>query len=151
MIYFAIVLALSFISAVFYRMGGSNTYNTKWRDIGCSLCATLCLILTQKLVFNVATLVALVASAGLTFAALTTYFHRKGSEVRFFNWVLVGCAWGAALLPLAFVYHAWWGLALRTVVLGLSVCAWSQASSNAVREELGRGFLLTASIPLMLI
>lgn len=146
-----IVLGLSIVSAVLYRMGGSNTFNTKWRDIGSMLCAILCLLATQKLVFNVATFTALIVTALLTFASLTTYFKRKGSDAKWWNWLLVGLAWGLSALPVALVYHCWLGFALRTVFLMGTVCIWSQSIDNDIIEELGRGFLLTISIPLLLI
>ena len=144
-------ILISIVSAILYRMGGSGVWNTKWRDIGSMLCATLCLLVTQKLVFNVATVFAVVAFSGLTFASLTTYFKKKGTDTKWFNWVFVGLAWGISALPIALVYHCWLGLTLRTMFLGLTVCLWSQFNGNVVWEENGRGALLTASIPLLLI
>lgn len=144
-------LVLSIASAILYRMGGSDTYNTKWRDIGSMLCATLCLLITKPLVFNVETVLAVVVMSGLTFATNTTYFKRKGTDAKWWNWALVGLAWGLCALPVALVTHCWLGFTLRTIGLGALVCFWSQSNNNVVWEENGRGFLLTASIPLLLL
>ena len=146
----AIVLILSIISAILYRMGGSDTYNTKWRDLGCSLCATLCCLATLELVYNVETVLALVAVFALIFASLTTYFKEKGKDTHWWNWLIVGLMFGIAALPLPLVTHHWGGFLLRTAFLGASVCVWSQTVDNVVWEECGRGFLLTVSILLLM-
>jgi hypothetical protein len=38
-----ILVILSILSGICYRMGGSDTYNPKWRDWGCSFLTLLAL------------------------------------------------------------------------------------------------------------
>lgn len=143
-------IIFSILSAILYRMGGSDKYNTKWRDIGCALCAITLLVILKCFVFNVSSLIGLVVMFGLTFASLTTYFKKEGSGAKWWNWLFVGLAFGVAALPFSIATHAWWGFILRTIFLGASVCLWSEWVGNVVWEEAGRGFLLVFSIPLLL-
>ena len=146
-----ILLLLSVLSGIFYRMGGSDKFNTKWRDIGVMLCAMLVLISFGGFVYNVKTIAGLVATAGLTFASLTTYFKRKDTDAYWFNWALVGLAFGLSALPFAFATQYWLGFILRTVFLSVTVCVWSEIQGNVVIEEVGRGVLFTASMPILLL
>lgn len=146
------VLLLSILSGVLYRMGGvGKPYNTKWRDIGCTLCAILCIMVTQKLVYTVACLQAFAVFAVLNYATLTTYYKKKGSDAKAWNWALVGLGFGLAALPLAWVCNSWIGFTLRTLFLVFTVTLWSEANDNVVWEEFGRGFLLVTSIPILFI
>ena len=144
-------LVLSIISGVFYRMGGSDTFNTKWRDIGCALCATLLLIILNTFVYNIKTILALVVMTGLTFASLTTYFKKKGEDAKWWNWVFVGTAFGLSALPFSYATGHWLGFIIRTVFLGVVVCVWSERVGEVIWEEFGRGVLLVSTIPLLLI
>lgn len=144
-------LGLSILSGIFYRMGGSDKYNTKWRDIGCMLCAMLVLIFNGSLVYNVSMIIGLVLTAGLTFVSLTTYFKKKNTDAMWWNWTLVGLAWGLATLPFVFITQHWLGFILRTIFLGGSVTFWSQGIGDVKWEETGRGVLLTFTMPLLLI
>lgn len=144
-------LGLSVLSAILYRMGGSDKYKTLWRDIGCALCLLLLLILLGGFVYNIKTLICLALTTLLTYGSLTTYFKKKGTDVKWYNWIIVGVMWGVAALPYAYATQHWWGAILRTMFLGVAVCVWSEFEGNAVKEELGRGFLLVSSVPLLLI
>jgi len=42
-----ITLVAAVASAILYRMGGSDTYNTKWRDMGCPTVAFIALWLLE--------------------------------------------------------------------------------------------------------
>ena len=82
---------------------------------------------------------------GLLYGALTTYHDYlvpDGSE-NWLCWLMTGTIYGLALLP----FLAVWKLVLiRAAILGLLTMLWSERESNAVREELGRGFLLCITI-----
>lgn len=41
MVKILLTILLSCLSGVLYRMGGSDTYNSKWRDWGCSIVTLL--------------------------------------------------------------------------------------------------------------
>ena len=145
-----IIILLSIISGILYRIGGTNK-GTLWRDIGTMLCAILVLIYFGGFVYNIKTIAGLVATAGFTFASLTTYFKRKGADAYWWNWALVGLAFGLAALPFALATQYWLGFILRTVFLSVAVCLWSETQGNVLFEEVGRGVLLTASMPILLI
>lgn len=137
---------LSFFSTILYRAGGTNAFNTKFRDIGCALCVTLLLM-----VLGFKSILPLVFTFGLTFASLTTYFKKKGQPAKLWNWVLVGLAFGLAAFPYAFATGHWIGFAIRTIFLVFTVSIWSDKIGDVILEEAGRGFLITASVPFLLI
>jgi hypothetical protein len=100
----------------------------------------------------------LLASAVLSGVLSTTYFARlnpligKPKEDKgWWNWMLVGIALSLAILPLHWAFGHWLGFAIRSIVLTAGITAWSQFQGNAVKEELGRGFLVIFTLPLSLI
>ncbi len=139
------LFACTILSAILYRMGGASGYNTRYRDIGCSLLCSL------SLGFFVAWHWSLILVFGLMWAALSTYFKRKGTDAKWYNWMLVGLAFSLATFPFIISQHLWLGFFVRSVLLSGSVCLWSEINGNAVWEEMGRGALIIISIPLLLI
>lgn len=133
------------ISGVLYRMGGSDNFNTKWRDIGVSICVVACLSLLGF--FHWVLLIVF----GLQFGSLTTYFKKKGSEARYWNWAIVGLSDGLTMAPIAVVYGNWLGFGIRTAVCALLTSTWSSLIGNAVLEENGRGWIRVITLPLLLI
>lgn len=85
---------------------------------------------------------------GLTWASLTTYWKRTPTA-RWWNWLMVGVGISVATLPFIIAEGHWIGFASRTIVLGGATMIWSELNGNAVWEEMGRGFLITATIPLL--
>lgn len=136
-------IILSILSAICYRLGGSakeNRWykflcNTKVRDIGCSLiaCITLC--------FNYGWHWSLILVFGLMFGSLTTYFKKKGTEAKWLNWYLVGIALGLSILPYCIYKNLLIGFCLRLMINSFGILIWSEKTGNAVKEELGRGFI----------
>lgn len=139
-----IIITSSILSAVLYRMGGSAYYNTKYRDIGCALISTL------LIGYLVSWHWTLILVFGLTWAALTTYW-KAGPKAYWFHWLFTGMGYSLSVLPFCIAEGHWIGLLVRTVVLSLLTMIWSEINGNAVKEELGRGFLIPATIPLLLI
>ena len=90
-------------------------------------------------------------------ASMTTYwdwltkFWRGDDSEYWENWLLTGLGYGMAMLPMAWYTDHWWGLATRTLFLGLTTMVWSQLISSDELEEKGRGILYTVTIPLMMI
>jgi hypothetical protein len=142
---------ISVVSAIFYRMGGSGKFNTKARDIGCMLCVVASmLILGVKGQWWMYFL-----SSGAMFGCLTTYhkwlnplFGKDKEDVYWWGWFAHGLCFGLALL---FFYPIWKAVLLRSFALGLAIMLWSENNDDAVFEECGRGFLINASVPLLLI
>jgi hypothetical protein len=80
---------------------------------------------------------------------LTSYFKRKGTEAKWWNWALVGASVSFALLPYAWFSHHWLGFWLRTLIVTVGVTVWSEKIDNAVVEELGRGTIIGGTIWLL--
>ena len=150
-----ILLLLSVLSSVLYRLGGSSTAERfKWwplpdlpkeRDVGCSLC----LLIGLKVIGIPGPWWAYFIVFGLTWGALSTYWDWiTGKDNHYLHGLGVGLA-TLVLLPWA------WGdpvvnmLIARVVITALGMGIWSKINGNATREELGRGFLVV--IPLMLV
>ena len=109
---YLILLGLSILGAILYRMGGAHEYNTNFRDVGMSIITILVLVfLSGRNVVNLLGMASLVLVLALTYGAQTTYFKKKGSEAMWWNWALVGLANGLALLPWALYSGQWieWG------------------------------------------
>lgn len=141
---FFVVLLLSCISSCLYRMGGSARYNTKYRDILCSLISVL------AIGYLVAWHWTLFLVFGLTWASLTTYW-KAGPKAYWFNWIFTGVGYSVAVLPFCIAEGHWLGFVSRTFILGISTMIWSELNSNAVWEEMGRGALLILTVPILLI
>jgi len=125
-------------------MGGSDTYNTKFRDFGVPFVGAGLLAL---LGFNWW----LILCYGLYFGSMTTYWKKKGTDATWFNWACVGLGFSLAFLPYSIATGHWVGFAIRTFLVTLLIPVWSQNENKAVLEELGRGFITTVTIPLLLI
>jgi hypothetical protein len=150
MIYFGLCL-LAFISAVCYRMGGSDTYNTKWRDFGCPLCVLIGMLLVNQWHWS------LLLCFPLMFGAMTTYwkvlnkFFKKSTEDSYwFNWLAHGLMIGLALFPLTFFVGLLVEVLARSIFLGLLMMIWSEIIDDAVYEEMGRGALIILTLTLFL-
>jgi len=141
------LLIASVVGAIIYRMGGSDEYNTKWRDLGIPTLVTIVLLCFGP-GFSGSILGALCyfLTFGLVFAAQTTYFKQKGQDAKAWNWMLVGLANGLALAPYTFLTGQWLAFVVRTVALIIMITAWSEWKDNAIEEELGRGFLIIATL-----
>ena len=141
------ILVLSFLSAIFYRLGGIGGkwyFNTKMRDIGCSIITIISLLILGIIVsFWIYIIV-----FGLSWLTLSAYW---GLDEKKFGYWAHGLGLSLALLPIAYITGNWLGFTLRTIVLTASITIWSEYTKWDVLEESGRGFLITATIPLLLI
>lgn len=140
-----IVILASVLSAVLYRLGGASGYNTKFRDVGCALIS--CLVLGYLVAWHWT----LILVFGATWGTLTTYWKKKGSNAKWYNWLITGAMYSVATLPFIFAEGIWLGFISRTIVLGGLTMMWSEVNGNAVWEETGRGAILVGTIPLLLI
>lgn len=131
-------------SSYLYRRGGTSA-GTKWRDLGCPTVFTVALLLFFHFHWT------MILSFGLLFASLTTYFKKKGEDANLVNWLLVGIAISLSIVPFVIANHLWLGFFTRSIVLTALIMGWSELVKNDVLEELGRGALITATIPLLLI
>ncbi|RTK93045.1 hypothetical protein EKI60_06425 [Candidatus Saccharibacteria bacterium] len=142
-----VVFVLACATAVMYRCGGSGNYPRFFRPMGVGIGVLLAgFILFDS---NWISFWALLASSGASAGLSTTYFKKKNTDAMWFNWLFVGLALSIALLPMAFATQNWTGFLMRSLVLTSGITLWSQFQGNAVKEELGRGFLIIATLLLM--
>lgn len=137
-------IALSALGGILYRMGGSDHFNTKTRDLGVPAVGIGLLWILGGWNWW------LILCFGLYFGSMTTYWKNKPDAV-WWNWLLVGLGFSLAFVPYAIATGHWMGFWLRLVLLPVSIMLWSEKNGNAVWEEFGRGFATTSSIPLLLI
>jgi len=137
-----IVLCIS--TAVLYRLGGiGKPYDTKYRDLGCALCVLGILSIFQ---WHWSALVSCV----LLFGSLTTYWTPKSyPNVLWWNWFLTGLMYGVSLLPYCYYTGHLKGGIFYIICLSFSTMFWSEIQDDVNYEEGGRGFLLTALLPLI--
>lgn len=138
-------IILSALAGIAYRMGGSGNYPRWTREVGLCVCMNLEMILLGFFHWS------LIICTGALYGLATTYFKKKGTDAKAINWFFVGLAFSIAMLPLVLVYHLWIGFAIRTFVCTALVVIWSETNGNAVCEELGRGYIPIATLPLLLI
>ena len=138
----------SIICSILYRVGGSDLpleNKTKYRDAGCPLIACGLLAYSQWPLTFIAW-IGLILSFGLSWGAMTTYFKKKGTDAMWWNWLIVGLAFGVAFLPYAWATQQWIPFAIRAVATTILIMVWSQAIGWAVLEELGRGFIYCSTL-----
>ncbi len=138
-------LAFSIAAGITYRMGGSGNYPRWTREVGICIAMLLEMILLQQWHWT------LILCAGLLYGFSTTYFKKKGSDAKWWNWLLVGIAFSISMIPLVIAHHLWIGFGIRTVICSGLVLLWSETNGNAVCEEIGRGYIPIFTLPLLLI
>ena len=139
-----LLLALSFLSGLFGRMGGSGRFNRLWRVVGVPFLA----IVSVWACFGVKTayIWASALSFGLMAASVSTYFDFLfGYDQHFFHGFMIGLS----LTPIAYVTGHWLGLipavALSTLWMGI----WSKVWKWDVAEEFGRYAVLPFVVALL--
>lgn len=144
-----LTIVLSIISAILYRMGGyGKPFNKLYRRIGCSLIST-CLVI---IIGIHAQWWLYILYAGASYGVLTTYWDKWGTDdVEWYEWALTGFAYAASAVMLCIGWGHWIGFSIRCVVLTVFTWGISAGSKNVWVEELGRGVVFTATIPLLLI
>lgn len=158
-----LMIGLSFVSAILYRLGGWGQdgrsrfpslpgwfFNTKMRDFGCAIIALIAMVY----VLNVqATLIIHVISAILLFITLTTYWDKYFNDTD--NFWMHGFMCAFAYLPYAIVNDNWEGFLFRCIALSLLMGFWSNhikwRKYDDIIDEMGRGFFICATLPLLLI
>jgi len=149
------------LSAILYRLGGMSVkdakryppwkwfpewaVNTKARDIGCALIGTGWMIAFLPAVTWWIHLIGF----GLLFGALTTYWDWLfGDEDNFY---MHGAMCAFAYIPYAIATGAWVNWGIRIAVMAVFMGTWCLIFSDDYVEECGRGAIIAASLPLLLI
>lgn len=147
------ILLASSLSALLYRLGGWSKGNKAFRRFGCPLAAYGLLWLLLPGLGLKQALFGLFAYV-LTSLALSTYNDwlapDKSSE-NWLCWLVTGLLCGLAAFPLFWAGITWYSIIIRAVVLGALTMFWSEKISKDIWEEAVRGFLLTATIPILLV
>ena len=105
-----IIFLLACISAYLYRLGGKESYNTKFRDLGVPVVATIALWLLGVKSWL------LILHFGLLFAALTTYYDSIFGKDNFYAH---GAGIGLAVIPLLWC-NVRYAIIGRVILLALS-------------------------------
>lgn len=148
------VIGISILSGACYRAGGSAKKgnwldfmrNSKVRDIGCSL-LSLGLFIGQKGA-NWGYFWLYVIAFGLSWGFLTTYWDFITGKDNFY---LHGLFCGLAFIPLHWIGLSWGVIGIRAIVCAILMGLWSAWQGNDIKEEFGRGFILTVTLPILLL
>jgi hypothetical protein len=141
----AIVLG-AILSGIAYRLGG--WIQTKIRDLGVPLVFLVVWCLLKGFAWH--SWWVYLITYGLTFASLTTYWKPKGTPARWYHWCLHGLVIGIACLLFVWLGISWWLVVARAIVLG-GLMVLVGLSTNVWVQEIGRGFFIVATIPILLI
>lgn len=139
---------LSALGACLYRLGGcdlSIPNKTKIRDAGVPFVGCL-IVAMNNYPLTLWTWLGLIMSFGLGWGSMTTYFKHKGDDATWFNWLLVGLAFGVCFLPFALASGQWAQFGIRTALLTLLIPIGCTLLGNAVVEELFRGFIFCVTL-----
>jgi hypothetical protein len=102
------------ISGILGRMGGAKGYDTKYRDIGCSIIIVLNIVLIYG--WQASLWWCYIAVFGLSWAAFSTYLD---SIFGYDNLWASGALVGLAAFPAYWLGVPWWFIGLRAVILCL--------------------------------
>ena len=140
------LIILSSLGAVLYRLGGlGKPFNTKVRD--CGVPTVACLLLW---IWGLHNWIVLVITALFMFSAQLSYFKKKGTDAKWHNWVFVGLAFSACVLPITIYVGHWNGFFLRSLIVTVFTTLWSQFIDLDWLEEGGRGLIQIITLPLLL-
>lgn len=150
-----IVLALSVLCGVLYRMGGAAGYITIFRDLGCAACMVASIVILFGIVSPVwwADVGSLIVVFAATWGALSTYryFFKKPENYTCWYYLMHGFFVALAIMPWAYVSGHLLSAGVRCIVCAGLVGIWSGLMKNPKWEELGRGFIMNSSILLLLL
>lgn len=135
------ILALSFLAGVLYRLGGK--YQTKIRDFGVPVIMCVAMLSMGHAHWS------LVLCFGSLFGSLTTYWKKKRTDAKWYNWAITGLFYGLSMLPYAIFTGHYLGFAVRSLVLAVLVMVWSLSIGRDWLEEWGRGFLIISTLLLL--
>ena len=142
MVNYTILCILSIVSGIFYRMGGSSSYRSWYRDWLIPLVVTMYMVITHHWHWS------LILCYPLLGFALSSYeyFLPDDPKKRWYNWALHGAFIALSLLPWC-LYNGHWNYFLnRLVILPVLITAWTLLCPSPKWDELGRGFFIIATL-----
>lgn len=152
-----ITILLAGLAGVLYRLGGAaktdNWYrflqNTKSRDFGVPLCELIIVFIWAGFYWQFWW--AYFLSFGASFGAMTTYWKKKGTDAKWYNWAMTGAGYSITFLPFALATHDWLGFGIRFLLLTAVFTVWKTKQGNAVWSEVGAGVITALSAVLLVI
>ena len=139
-----LVILLSILSGVLYRLGGWEKGNRLFRILGCPLIALITLWLMIGVVLSYWWVYLL--TFGLLTGAVSAYW---GLDEKKWGYWAHGLGLSLALLPIALITKHYLGYGLLCLVLTSLMTIWSEYASVDYIEEFGRGALIILTIPLL--
>lgn len=141
----ALTILLAIVAGMAYRGGGAASIHARWlRQAGIGVTVTLGLILWFG--FNWWMLLSL----GTSWAE-STYFKKRGTDAKWFNWMAVGVVF--ALVPIPYVISSgnhWVGFAYRSLFIIPATTLIGTFVGNDNWSEGLRGAIQIISIPLLM-
>lgn len=156
------IILLSCINAIAYRLGGAShsdfPFLPKWlvkgyvRIIGVASIFILYILIRYAWHWTAIPSCLLLGLASNSYHGWITRLLGKPSEDNYwFNYLAHGIGICLAILPWVWHYGLWHGFGLRLIVLPLVIMLWSIIWDEVNVEEMGRGFFIVASLPMLFI
>jgi hypothetical protein len=140
------------LCGILYRMGGSGNWPRQARVIGVPLLSIGLLWFLGGWNWW------LLLCIPLMIAAISTYWKRKGEDAHFINYLFHGLGIAVAMLPYSIATHHYIGFGIRGLLLPVLVASWATKMNRPILwwradvvSEFGRGFLIAATMPILLL
>ena len=137
-------IALAALCGWCWRFGGSSHGIRFVRELGTGLTLVGCITLWWGWSFWYIPII------GLAFIE-STYFKTKGSDAKWYNWLMCGILYALIPLPAVIVHHLWIGFAIRSAVLIPVITLWRTFQGNVQWSESGVGVWQIITLPLLMI
>ena len=153
MIKILIYIALTILSGILYRMGGSGRFSRMAREIGVPL-VMLGMVFLIGILTGWLSWVLAVVSMGIMVGAISTYHYFLPKPVDYtpFYYGLHGFMTSLAMFPLMIYTHHWIGFGIRVVVCTVG-CFLADVwlGKSDVKNEFTRGAIINGSLILLII
>lgn len=143
-----ILIGLSILSGILYRVGGWEKGNKLFRRIGCPVCSFL--LLPYNIWNNPFCSVTAFILSVLAMSTYHDYLTPNGSE-DWKCWLMTGFCYSLATIPLIWAGIGLPNILIRGVLLGLVIMLIRENTDIDVNEEVGSGFFYCLTTPLILL
>lgn len=138
------IILMAVLAGWSYRFGGSANGKRWVREVGVGVAT----IITLAILFGWNWwLLLIMGSVWIE----TTYFKKKGSDAKWWNWAIVGLSYSIVALPWVIATHSWVGFFIRTIFLVPTISLWRTFVGNVQWQESGCGIIQILSITLFLL
>ena len=149
-----VLLILSLISAVLYRIGGKGGFkNAKAiRRFGCAgvFLIAVWLLSGFKLTYLWAYILTYILSA-LALSTYHDYLAPDGKSENWLCWLVTGIVYGLSCFPLIWAGVNYYAIIDRAIALGLAIMLLRERTGKDWLEEAGSGSLYILSVPILLV